>query len=164
MSDKLNTNQLRLREVERQDCEILFHWRNLPEIIELGSSQKSVQWNEHEAWFNSALKSPKCIIYIITFKKEPIGQLRFDREDQQRADISIYIVSQFIGKGLGRVAIREACKKLFNEKGSIREINALIREENIASIKAFERVGFKVNNAYRDKPFHHHLTLERRCL
>jgi RimJ/RimL family protein N-acetyltransferase len=132
-----------LRPLIYQDKELLFKWRNIPEIIRLSSSRKKVEEEEHSNWFNRTLTSDNTKIFIIEELKTPIGQVRFDR-DGTGCLISIYLTPEHIGKGRGSDLVLMGIKKISETWKGLQWVDAYIRLENIRSIKAFEKAGFRV--------------------
>lgn len=132
---------LKLKPVEAIDEQRLFEWRNLPEIIERGFRSRTVSKEEHANWFAEALKGELRRLWIIIWNGEPIGQLRFDLVDSDDAEISIYLVPTYMGRGIGVQAIREGCKMIRHQMPDIR-IVARVAMENKESLSAFRKAGF----------------------
>jgi len=111
--------------------------RNDPWIVSLGTSQKPVEWKEHAKWFRRVLADDNCLLWMI----EPsMGTVRIMRNGDA-ATVTIYLLKQHTGKGIGVWALREACNLAFC-KWPIRRIRAHIRYENRASLVAFMKAGF----------------------
>lgn len=133
---------IKLRPAIIDDVQQVFAWRNDPWIVSLSSSQKQVNWEEHIAWFHNVLTSNQHLLLII--EPQPgvsAGIVRLDRIDEYRGCITIYLLREFTGKGIGIQAIAEACSHGFR-LWSIRTIYAHIRKENYPSISAFIKAGF----------------------
>ena len=139
---------LKFREANINDVELIFNWRNLPEIIALSSSQKSVSWSQHVIWFEKAIKHNNSLIMIIFDDELPIGQVRFDLLDtnNNKAEISIYLVAKATGQGHGANLIKNACYYAKHRWPRLLQVTAEIREVNIRSIKAFVKAGFIQTN------------------
>jgi len=132
----------RLRPATISDIKQIFAWRNDPWIISLSSSQKQVSWEEHLEWFQDILISNQHLLQII----EPqinigAGLVRLDRMDEYQAQITIYLLREFTGQGMGVEAIISSCSFCFMV-WSVHTINAYIRSENHPSISAFSKAGF----------------------
>jgi RimJ/RimL family protein N-acetyltransferase/SAM-dependent methyltransferase len=132
----------KLRPAIIDDVQQIFAWRNDPWIVSLSSSQKQVNWEEHVAWLQNVLTNNQHILLII----EPqlgvgAGIVRLDRIDEYQACITIYLLREFTGKGIGVRAIVEACLHGFI-LWPIQTIHAHIRNENYPSISAFTKAGF----------------------
>lgn len=142
-----------LRRAGPQDCQLLFEWRNLPEIVHLSSSRRRVNHNEHNNWFASALSDRTKILFIIEKGGFPVGQIRFEINCAKEAEISAYLIPGQSGRGVGVVAIDMACNLLFQQT-KVEIIIANIRDDNRKSIAAFSKCGFK-NGAAQAAPARH---------
>lgn len=136
--------EIDLRQIEEADMELLFSWRNLPEIIDLSASRARVNWDQHQCWFHGALNEGNPVIYIILENNNPIGQIRFDLAGCF-ATISIYLIGENRGRGRGASLISAGIERLKIDKGGVTEIIAHIRRLNERSIRAFMAAGFKPN-------------------
>jgi RimJ/RimL family protein N-acetyltransferase len=131
-----------LRPATREDVQLIFHWRNEPDIVRLGSLQREVTWTEHEKWFAEALSSQRRQIYIVEREGRSIGQVRFDRGEKSDCVISVYLAPEFTGQGWGIEAIKNACELAF-ELWPVESVLACVRAENHAGQSAFRKAGFK---------------------
>ena len=98
--------------------------------------------DEHTAWFQRVIHSDDCIVFIILSAGTPIGQVRFDIDETNTATISIYLLPQHCGRGLGTRALRLACDALRTKRPDVAAVHARIRSGNSASIAAFTKAGF----------------------
>lgn len=143
-----------LRPATMDDREMVFRWRNDPFILGHGSSQREVQWEEHKQWFENTIFGESRKTFIVLNQGDPIGQVRFDRQDEQTAVVSVYLLQAFTGRGLGVQAIRMGCDAIF-ESWVIDRIVACVREDNLASRSAFLKAGFQEANATGACPSKH---------
>ena len=134
------TATVRLRLANPDDLKRIFHWRNNRFLLMRSTSQTPVTWEEHRAWFNHALNDPDHLIFIVVQGEEPIGQVRFDRRDET-AVISVYLVEDRTGKGLGVEAIRRGTQAAFKE-WNISKVVACIRQDNLHATRAFAKSGY----------------------
>ena len=133
---------LRVRQACENDCLLLWRWANDHDVREFSFSSRPISWEAHLNWFRKKISSPECTIYIaITLGGVPIGQVRFDRE-QDEAVISASIDAGYRNKGYGSTMIRLASKSYF-EATETRVINAYIKQDNVLSERAFKRSGFE---------------------
>jgi RimJ/RimL family protein N-acetyltransferase len=88
---------------------------------------------------------------------EPIGQVRFDIEDQE-AIVSIGLASSLRGRGLGLAVLLKATA-LFFENSNAKKIHAFIKPTNHASIRVFEAAGFRwlEETQCKSQPAHHYI-------
>ncbi len=153
---------LTFRTATIEDAYMIFTWRNLPEMIVLGRTQRPVKWEEHYRWFRRVLMSGNHVLLIVLLGREPIGQVRFDRLENRSCEVSIYLLTQYTGRGLGVKALKYACREAFTRMG-VEEVIAVIREDNQRSISAFQKAGFSfVHEAVVTKPGFVVLSTKRR--
>jgi len=150
-----------LRLARAADADLLFNWRNLPEIVALSSSNKKVSRSEHQKWYSETLQSPARLLFIVTENAMPIGQMRFDLVSELEAEVSIYLISIKTGQGLGTTAIKQGCAHLFN-RGDIQRVIAHVRDENNISLSAFRKNGFFIDTTGTRRQGHMRLVLKLR--
>jgi UDP-2,4-diacetamido-2,4,6-trideoxy-beta-L-altropyranose hydrolase len=139
----IDSSLLSLRQVMEEDGSLLWKWANEPTVRAVSFSSQPISWSQHLEWFNRKLKDLNCYFFIaIDRDKIPIGQIRFDREEEDSAVISITIAPEKRGFGYGSLAINLAVNEIFH-KTYIHQIVALIKSENLASIRVFEKIGFQ---------------------
>lgn len=132
---------INLRSIHKEDCKLLFNWVNDAEVRNNSFSKTDISWENHSHWFSKIINSPDTNIFILERNKNPIGQVRFDREDNYwKIDYSID--EKFRGMGMGSKIIELGLEKM---KGKIK---AWVKKENKASCRVFEKLGFKnISNA-----------------
>jgi len=130
---------IKLREANINDSEMLLHWRNDPAARQASFNSKLVGEKEHQKWFRAVLRDPKRKIYVAeNAAGEKIGMIRMDIANGGNVEISINLAPEMRGKGYGKAIISEACRQ---RKGS-RFFVARAKEMNHASVKVFEKAGF----------------------
>jgi perosamine synthetase len=130
-----------LRRARATDVDLTFAWRNRPDIIRFGLSGRSVDWDEHRQWFAETLREHERLLLVVEAEGGQIGQVRFDWEDDYTCEVSIYLLPEWTGRGLGVVALRNACAEALTVRKTTR-IFARIKHDNLASLSAFRRAGF----------------------
>lgn len=131
---------LRLRKIKKEDSVTLFKWTNDPTVRQNAFNTKPVEWEEHCKWFDSKFDSPESEIYLLLKEEEPVGQIRFDREEGYWK-LSYSISREHRGQGLGK----ELVKLGLNEVQG--KVKAWVKKDNPASLKVFDRLGFKRENS-----------------
>ena len=144
---------IQLRPVKIDDAQMVFEWRNSSFIIAPSTLQRKVTWNEHLSWFKKVVKARDYRMFIIQNEEEPMGQVRFDRKDDD-CKISVYLLEEFIGKGYGIEAIRQGCQTIF-KLWDINEVIAYVRGDNIDGYRAFIKSGFSERIGRRGCPASH---------
>ncbi|MCL1491740.1 MAG: GNAT family N-acetyltransferase [Pseudanabaena sp. Salubria-1] len=139
---------LKLRKVTQEDCELLWQWANDPIVRAASFRSDSILWEDHFEWFNKKLHSFNCYYFIAVNKlEEPVGQIRFDIDEELQALVSISIAAQYRGQGYGKLMLKMAINKLL-QNISVISIRALIKPSNVSSIKLFESGGFKMIDCF----------------
>ncbi len=143
---------MKLRRAGADDRDRLLAWRNRPEIVALGSSQRTVRPDEHDAWYARVSQDPRTRLYIVESDAgDPIGQVRFDPHGSGEAIVSIYLIAGHTGRGEGTRALSEATQRAASELGA-RRVWAVIRDTNVASQTSFARAGYARCSAQEPQP------------
>lgn len=134
--------QIIVRPARITDVRDVFELSNDPIVRKNSFLQEKILWEQHEPWFAQKLNDEKTIFYVIKSPQEDfIGYVRFDPEGDLEHRISIHLVDSFRGKGLGKKIIEQATSQAINN-GLTKTINAYIKEENVPSLKSFEKAGY----------------------
>lgn len=141
---KLN-HSLLLREASINDLEITFQWANDKTVRAYAYNQSKITKEAHSDWFRDKLKSDDCKYFILEESNHQAGSIRFDIEkDQQTAKISYLVDPKFTGKGYGTYLLEKGVAKLTPSKPNVATVYGYVLKENLASIKIFEKLGYKV--------------------
>ena len=136
---------LELRKVRKDDLLILFKWVNSKAVRRFAFSQTPISLSDHKKWFSSKLDSSDHYMFVGSIGEELIGQVRFDRVNENLEFIvDIHLAPKFGGKGLGKKLLRKGLEKLCLAVGRPLQVTALVFDTNIASIKCFEANEFVV--------------------
>jgi UDP-2,4-diacetamido-2,4,6-trideoxy-beta-L-altropyranose hydrolase len=149
-----------LRPATMQDVETVFAWRNSPFIVARGSFQKTVTWEEHLQWFRETVTGSRRKMLIVLVNGQPVGQVRFDRVDDDTMAISVYLIETHIGRGLGVDAIRMGCDILFGYLPAAKVV-ACVRVDNVAAQSGFRKAGFAASEIGQCPAGHITLVLRR---
>lgn len=134
---------LTIRKVQPSDSDLILHWRNNPEVYKYALTPEPVKKIEHINWFNDALASSRCVFYMGSSNGVLCGTVRYQlTEDMMEAEVSISISPEFWGKGIAS-QMMQAAEEALKKETSVRIIHATVLNENIASIKLFERASFE---------------------
>jgi perosamine synthetase len=131
-----------LRPACADDEEMIYRWRNLPEIIELGLSRSAVGREEHGIWFRETLRSLDRELFVIEVGGQAAGTVRYDFDVLGQAEISIYLVPSYTGRGFGTQALAQSLPETF-VKRHVRTIRATVRRGNERSLAFFHSLGFR---------------------
>lgn len=132
-----------LRDAKKDDCRFIWEIANDSVVREVSFSSDKIPWEEHQKWFNNKLQSSNCIFFIIESSSgASLGQIRFELTNEDWV-ISLSIAKSFRGQGLGSKIIRMGSRLFFKHKSQIDTINAYIKNDNGASIRVFEKSGYR---------------------
>ena len=128
--------ELSLRKISNEDCFLLFKWVNDSDVRKNAINQEKIKWKDHKEWFLKKLINSETRIFILEKDNEPVGQIRYDRIDNYW-EISLSIAKKFRGCGFGKSIIDMSRNRVPGP------LIAKVKEENIASQKVFEKLGFR---------------------
>ena len=141
----MNEDSLHLRSIGSEDCRRVWEWANDPAVRAVSFNSEPIWWEQHAAWFIRMFvdehTQENTRMWIAEQDGAPIGQVRFDLGGST-STISVSLDATRRGKNLGALLIWSACQKHFRESG-VETIHALIKPDNVASIRAFEKAGFE---------------------
>ena len=133
-----------IRRATIDDLDMVFRWRNSPEVMEQSTLQRKVTIEEHENWFGHAIAGTIKLLWII----EPnAGTVRVDVYPQPDSlywfgVVSIYVLREFQGQGKGTTSLISACREAFAHWADVMELQGHIREDNVRSMSMFAACGF----------------------
>lgn len=142
LKNSITEADLRIRNLEADDINDLFKWRNHPDVRKNSFNTNPILWEEHEKWFKKKLAESDTAIYTVCCRDKKIGAIRF--EDKGEAiKVSVMLNPDFLGKGGGSKIIKLGTERFIKEKNPDKSIHAEIKKDNIASIRAFQKAGYK---------------------
>ena len=139
-----------LRRVKETDMKLLFDWRNNELVRKNSFSMEPVEWEEHVKWFNATLVNSSVLFFIMMCKEQEVGQIRIDLELDNTAIINYSISEKYRGLGYGKQILHLAETELYERFKNKYMLKALVKENNISSQVAFERLGYILQNTNRD--------------
>ena len=152
MSSIINKNyekfgkMVSVRLANLSDSKEVFNWRNDNTTRKMSHTNDIIDWQEHNHWFDSNLesKSQCLLICYIEETHEKVAAVRFNLQNNITI-ISINLSPSMRGKGFAVPCLNEAIDYFISKFSSLSIIEAEIKSVNLASIKAFEAVGFVLN-------------------
>jgi RimJ/RimL family protein N-acetyltransferase len=138
---------LQLRKIVESDAQLIFEWANDDDVRNNAISTHKIKWEDHISWFYKKLQSPNTFMFIGFLQNEPVGQIRFDKENEDYM-IDYSIAKNHRGKGLGKDIVKAGIKILSETIDKPFAVIAQVKEENIASIKVFTRLHFTKTVAF----------------
>jgi len=137
-----------MRRATPADAHDVFEWRNDPQTRQASISQGMVDWDAHQTWFANSLQSAGRHLYIAQ-ETAPgsgatsVGIVRFDRsDDSDLVEVSINVSPGHRGRGIGAAILQAGLDALRDETGMLPPLSAIVRADNVASLRLFEGAGF----------------------
>jgi RimJ/RimL family protein N-acetyltransferase len=137
------SKRVHIRSVTMADASQLLEWVNSPDSLKwkrLTSDKTSKE--AHERWLAKQLSDPESFIWAIEYEGRPVGQVRLQRRG------SAFIVDIFIAacdrhRGFASSAVEAAIAEMRrSHPGS--DVLAEVHENNLASRRLFELIGFRL--------------------
>ena len=131
------------RKASLEDMELYYDWANDKLVRESSFITDAIDLKKHQNWFNQKFEDPNCLMLVFYNElTDNIGQVRFEKLNDNTAFISVSIDQRQRGKGYSKkilIIASDFYLELFKDI----EIEAFIKKTNIFSIKSFEGAGFK---------------------
>lgn len=138
---------LQLRPAAASDAQMLFDWRNAPEVRRYSGDGQPIAFGSHRDWLARTLADPDRVLWIAEAGGQPQGVLRFDRQSDASARISVYRVPGAPGIGWGRALIARGVREIAARWPGLQSVEAEVSDDNAASLKAFAACGFTPHGA-----------------
>lgn len=123
------------------DSKMIYKWNTDPLTRSNSFNSNSFSFEEHHKWFRSKLTDLNAIFMIFTNQaSNDVGMVRIDKTTGDWL-IGITIDEKSRGKGFSSEMISKASKVHYSNFAQT--IIAQIKNDNIASIKAFLKAGYK---------------------
>lgn len=130
-----------LRKAEWKDKDLLYEWANDTQVRQSAFNSNIIREEEHKKWLREKLESKSSDIYIYYANEQPIGQIRLDYNGN-KAYIDYSVDESFRGQGHGRRMLMLAEEKVAEEQKEIEYLEAEVKNENVASKRKFEQLGY----------------------
>lgn len=159
---RLRAATIGLRRAGVEDCRRVWEWANDPGVRASAFSSELIPWESHQKWFAAKLTSLNSFMFIgSNHEGAPCGQVRLDWNGREEAEIDVNIDASSRKGGLGSALIRAGVDEALKDY-SLQTIHAHIKPDNSASIRAFEKAGFRRRGTISVRGHQAlHFTLER---
>lgn len=135
-------DMLTLRRADAHDSQALWSWRNDEATRAASLNDAPIPWDRHEQWFLATLSDPaRAILIALDDGGDRVGMVRFDVDSPATAIVSINVAPERRGDGVGRSLLHSALEWM-TEQGHATTVIAVVRSDNSASLRIFEREGF----------------------
>lgn len=139
----MEPRNITLRDATLDDAAFLFALLTDPDVAAASNRAAPPDLEEHTGWLTRALENPDVRLFIVEDRIEAIGQCRLDLKDYgNSAEVSIALIRSARGNGIGAEVLKILALAAAHD--GLRWLEAVIRETNIASRKAFLKAGYSV--------------------
>ena len=141
-------SKFKLRNMREDDIEIIYKNLHLDFVNKYFKNKKQQQkiHKNHSEWYKTHISSFDYSIYIFEDEENNFVAMTSYEVLKDTAKINIYLNKDFRNKGYSQEILSESIEKFLQDNKEIKHIKAYVLEENIASKKIFENLGFIYNN------------------
>ena len=134
--------------MREDDIEIIYKNLHLDFVNKYFKNKKQQQkiHKNHNEWYKTHISSFDYSIYIFEDEENNFVAMTSYEVLKDTAKINIYLNKDFRNKGYSQEILSKSIEKFLQDNKEIKHIKAYILEENIASKKIFENLGFIYNN------------------
>ena len=141
---------LTFRNATAGDLLLYFDWANDKEVRQQSYQTDPISLKQHSDWFLKKISDPECIMLLFEDKeKNAVGQIRFQKENEDVYIIGISLAKEQRGKGYAAELLKQSSDYFLQLKPA-KIIHAFIKKENIASIRSFANAGFMPSEEISD--------------
>ena len=137
--------RLRARPARENDLMLLFNWVNDSLVRSMSFNQAPIDLETYKQEFNNTLTQQTSKLLIIERRDEsgkwvPIARVQIDED----GEFNMSLTSEMRGQHLAQSVIKTGIGYIRRDP-SIEKLIAHIKNKNIASVKSFEKAGFRLN-------------------
>lgn len=137
----MSSDRLVLRLATASDSESYWQINNHPTVRKVSLSSQSIPWDIHVHWFTASLENPERTLFVVTLSAKIVAVSRMDLKGEC-AEISLAVAPEHHGCGIGSWTIVQTGKTLLRARPQLSYVRALIKSDNLASQKVFEKAGY----------------------
>jgi UDP-2,4-diacetamido-2,4,6-trideoxy-beta-L-altropyranose hydrolase len=135
-----------IRKASEADVEITWQWASDPLTRSMSYNAEPIAFEVHASWFRNKLEQKNVHYFIFEHERVPVAQIRFETQGNE-ALLSYSIAKDFRGKSLGAWVLSKGIKALKTQEPLLQTVVGFVKEMNVASIKSFEKLAFKKEEA-----------------
>ena len=141
-------SKFKIRNMREDDIEIIYKNLHLDFVNKYFKNRKQQQkiHKNHNEWYKTHISSFDYSIYIFEDEENNFVALTSYEILANVAKVNIYLNKDYRNKKYSQEILSESINKFLIDYKNIKYLQAYILEENIASKKIFENLGFKYDN------------------
>ena len=141
-------SRFKLRNMREDDIEIIYknlHLDFVNKYFKNNKEKKKIHDN-HSEWYKTHISSFDYSIYIFEDEENNFVAMTSYEILRDIAKVNIYLSKDYRNKKYSQDILSESINKFLSGNKNIKYLQAYILEENIASKKIFENLGFKYDD------------------
>ncbi|ASS39297.1 MULTISPECIES: GNAT family N-acetyltransferase [Fusobacterium] len=141
-------SKFKIRNMREDDIEIIYknlHFDFVNKYFKNKKQQQKIHKN-HNKWYKIHISSFDYSIYIFEDQENNFVAMTSYEILTDTAKVNIYLNKDYRNKRYSQEVLSESINKFLSDNKNIKYLQAYILEENIASKKLFENLGFIYNN------------------
>ena len=134
--------------MRENDIEVIYKNLHLDFVNKYFKNKKQQQkiHKNHNEWYKTHISSLDYSIYIFEDEENNFVAMTSYEIFVDTARVNIYLNKDFRNKKYSQEILLESIDQFLNDNKSVKYLQAYILEENIASKKIFENIGFEYDN------------------
>ena len=130
--------------MRENDIEIIYKNLHLDFVNKYFKNKRQQQkiYKNHNEWYKTHISSFDYSIYVFEDEENNFVAMTSYEILRDIAKVNIYLNKDFRNKGYSQEILSESINKFLSDNKNIKFLQAYILEENIASKKIFENLGF----------------------
>lgn len=147
------SNSILLRPIKMEDAEVLMELNNNLTVSKyVVGNPVIVDLSQQLKWMNNLEKEKNTKRWMVIYNETPVGTIILSNIDLINlvGNMNIKLLPESQGRGIAKIALKEACKLAFEEVG-LYCVTANVLEYNIKSQRLFETLGFHKDGVLRSR-------------
>lgn len=140
---RLDWGNLRLRPAQWADWPALLALRNDEQVLRNSLTTDRVQTAAHQEWFRARLEDSDCLMWVVCGESDRfLGQARIQiRRSARTGTVSLSLIEPARGCGVSEFVLNAMSE--VGRRHGLSTLEAEIKRENFASLRAFHKAGFR---------------------
>ena len=139
----INQFNISFKKASEKDLITVFDWSNDNLVRKNSFNSAPILFQDHEQWYSKKIKDKSTLFFIVLINQESAGLIRFEI-GAKKTTIGILVDKKFRGQKMASAILIKSAELYFaNYK---LPIFAYIKKDNLASVKSFQRAGYKYYN------------------
>lgn len=131
-----------VRSARVRDALVLRRWRNESSVRGWSGNSDVIGFGEHLRWFRHAMTTAGFAILIgVETDGTRVGTVQFREDEPETWVVSVTVAPDRQGNGYGTSLLTQGEAWLCDHR-AVKELLALVRSENAASLRIFAKCGF----------------------